>query len=100
MNTKTDATPCGKTHPHRQKVTESEAIFLLEVGMEAKLLRPDVPSNIHSTQGNAEPPCDSVPKHSIKQNSLRIFPDQTRQSSENYEIMLFQAEFDNKATNF
>lgn len=69
--------------------------------MEAKLLRRDVPSNIHSTQGNAEPPCDSIPKQqSIKQNSLWIFPDQMRQSSANYEIMLFQAEFDNKATNF
>ena len=79
---------CGKAQPHKQKVSEPEAIFLLEVGMETKQLRRNIPCNLQSTQGIAEPHCDAVPRQSIEQNSLETFPNQTRRSSENYEIML------------
>ena len=88
MDTETDATPwVWQSSASQQKVTEPEAIFL-EERMETKPLRRNIPSNIQSTQGIAEPLCDAVPEQSIEQNSLEIFPNQTRRSSENYEIML------------
>ena len=79
---------CGKAQPHKQKVTEPEAIFLLEVRMETKLLRWNIPSNIQSTQGIARTTCDAISKQSIEQNSLQTFPNRTGRSSENHEIML------------
>lgn len=62
MNTETDANPEWQSSAHPQKVTVSEVIFFLEVGMEAKLLRPKRPSKKHSTLENVELLCDSVPK--------------------------------------